>query len=187
MLRHALESLGTLSFRTRRTSAKQFRELSRRTGAGEEDLEAEYAAARKWMFELNRDTIPMSLARISFARSSGAGGQHVNKWVTPLYLVAQQLIAKTSEIRRTNSKAIFNWPMELIEPYIPGILHLELRRSRFYVYSSDSIQISAQTSRSQRENKDECHQKLHELLKDLSKRFIPGETSEAQKQKIEKL
>jgi len=82
MFRHALESLGTLSLRTRSASTKQFRELSQRTGTGEEDLEAEYAAARKWVSELNRETIPMSLARISFARSSGAGGQHVNKSAT---------------------------------------------------------------------------------------------------------
>lgn len=79
MFRHALESLGTLSFRARSTSTKQVRQLSQRTGADEEDLEAEYAAARKWVSELNKDTIPMGLARISFARSSGAGGQHVNK------------------------------------------------------------------------------------------------------------
>jgi peptidyl-tRNA hydrolase ICT1 len=77
--------------------------------------------------------------------------------------------------------------MEAITPYLPKILHSKLRESRYYVASSDSLQMSAQTSRNQRENKDECHEKLHELLRDLSKRFIPGETSETQKQKIEKL
>jgi protein subunit release factor B len=82
MFRHALESLSTLFLRTRSTSTKQVRELSQRTGAGEEELEVQYAAARKWVSELNKETIPMSLAQISFARSSGAGGQHVNKSVT---------------------------------------------------------------------------------------------------------
>jgi protein subunit release factor B len=82
MFRHALESLSTLSLRTRSTSTKQVRQLFQRAGADEEDLEAEYAAARKWLSELNRETIPVSFARISFARSSGAGGQHVNKLVT---------------------------------------------------------------------------------------------------------
>lgn len=89
MLRHALESLGTRSFQTRSTSTKQVRGLSQRTGAGEEDLEAEYATARKWVSELTRDTVPMSLARISFARSSGAGGQHVNKSVSSPYLMSE--------------------------------------------------------------------------------------------------
>lgn len=91
MFRHAFKSLGTLSLRARSTSTKQVRKLSHRTGAGEEDLEAEYAAARKWASELNMDTIPMGLARINFARSSGAGGQHVNKSVTSSYLMLEQL------------------------------------------------------------------------------------------------
>jgi peptidyl-tRNA hydrolase ICT1 len=41
----------------------------------DEDL----AAARKWLADLNPDTIPRSLAEISFSRSSGPGGQNVNK------------------------------------------------------------------------------------------------------------
>ncbi len=91
MFRHAMGSFGALSLRTRSTSTKQARELSYRIVAGDEGVEAEYAAARKWMSELNKDTVPMSLARISFARSSGPGGQHVNKWVTSPYLMPEQL------------------------------------------------------------------------------------------------
>jgi hypothetical protein len=41
----------------------------------EEDL----SAARKWLANLNPDTIPRSLCGITFSRSSGPGGQNVNK------------------------------------------------------------------------------------------------------------
>jgi protein subunit release factor B len=41
----------------------------------EEDL----TAARKWLADLNPDTIPRSLSEITFSRSSGPGGQNVNK------------------------------------------------------------------------------------------------------------
>lgn len=41
----------------------------------DEDL----AAARKWLADLNPDTIPRSLSEITFSRSSGPGGQNVNK------------------------------------------------------------------------------------------------------------
>jgi hypothetical protein len=41
----------------------------------DEDL----AAARKWLAALNPDTIPRSLSEITFSRSSGPGGQNVNK------------------------------------------------------------------------------------------------------------
>lgn len=43
----------------------------------DEDL----SAARKWLSELNPDTIPHSLCEITFSRSSGPGGQNVNKCV----------------------------------------------------------------------------------------------------------
>jgi peptidyl-tRNA hydrolase ICT1 len=46
--------------------------------AGEEEL----AAARKWLASLNADTIRNKAAcDISFSRSSGPGGQNVNKYV----------------------------------------------------------------------------------------------------------
>jgi peptidyl-tRNA hydrolase ICT1 len=77
--------------------------------------------------------------------------------------------------------------MNSLMPHVPKILHSQLRSSRFYVASSDCLQISAQTSRKQQSNKNECHEKFVQLLKDVSKEVIPGETSEAQKQKIEKL
>lgn len=43
----------------------------------EEDL----TAARKWLSNLNPDTIPRNLCEITFSRSSGPGGQNVNKYV----------------------------------------------------------------------------------------------------------
>lgn len=47
--------------------------------ASEEDL----AAARKWLANLNAETIPRSIGEVSFSRSSGPGGQNVNKWAEP--------------------------------------------------------------------------------------------------------
>lgn len=45
------------------------------TEYSEDDL----SAARKWLANLNPDTIPRSLSEITFSRSSGPGGQNVNK------------------------------------------------------------------------------------------------------------
>jgi peptidyl-tRNA hydrolase ICT1 len=41
----------------------------------DEDL----SSARKWLAALNPDTIPRNLSEITFSRSSGPGGQNVNK------------------------------------------------------------------------------------------------------------
>lgn len=37
--------------------------------------------ARKWLADLNPETIPRNLCEITFSRSSGPGGQNVNKYV----------------------------------------------------------------------------------------------------------
>lgn len=44
--------------------------------ASEEDL----AAARKWLQNLDPETIPKNICDVSFSRSSGPGGQNVNKY-----------------------------------------------------------------------------------------------------------
>ena len=46
-------------------------------GVSEEDE----VAARKWLANYNSDTIPQRMCDVSFSRSSGPGGQNVNKWV----------------------------------------------------------------------------------------------------------
>ena len=43
--------------------------------------EAAVDAARKWLAKLDPETIPRSICDISFSRSSGPGGQNVNKCV----------------------------------------------------------------------------------------------------------
>ncbi|KAI7617283.1 hypothetical protein KC319_g19335, partial [Hortaea werneckii] len=46
---------------------------------GGDATEEELDAARKWLAQLDPDTIPRSICDISFSRSSGPGGQNVNK------------------------------------------------------------------------------------------------------------
>jgi peptidyl-tRNA hydrolase ICT1 len=45
---------------------------------GEVD-EEELKAARQWLSKLDPETIPRDLCEVSFSRSSGPGGQNVNK------------------------------------------------------------------------------------------------------------
>jgi len=49
------------------------------TRRGGDATEEELDAARKWLAKLDPDTIPRSICDISFSRSSGPGGQNVNK------------------------------------------------------------------------------------------------------------
>lgn len=49
---------------------------AKRSGDADED---ELKAARQWLAKLDPDTIPRDLCDVSFSRSSGPGGQNVNK------------------------------------------------------------------------------------------------------------
>lgn len=48
----------------------------------DEFSEADHLEARHWLDEFNINTIPRSLGDVSFSRSSGPGGQNVNKCAT---------------------------------------------------------------------------------------------------------
>lgn len=45
-------------------------------GAGDDELDA----ARRWLANFDTETIPRSICDVSFSRSSGPGGQNVNKY-----------------------------------------------------------------------------------------------------------
>ncbi|CZT01370.1 related to Similarity to human DS-1 protein [Rhynchosporium graminicola] len=134
--------------------------------SGSESEEADLEAAREWYKGFKKSTIPAKLGQTTYARSSGPGGQKVNK---------------------TSSKAITVWPLYALRSHVPKVLHQGLLDSRYYVASSESISIQCDTARSQSDNKEETHTRLHDELAQIYKMRVPGVTSPEQKQKIEHL
>lgn len=63
--------------RTTRLSPCLVRQYAIKRGADVD--EAELQAARQWLAKLDPDTIPRDICEVSFSRSSGPGGQNVNK------------------------------------------------------------------------------------------------------------
>lgn len=77
-----LQSIALKRVRTRLTSstacstgASRFFAAKRSSDTDEEELQA----ARQWLSKLAPDMIPRDLCDVSFSRSSGPGGQNVNK------------------------------------------------------------------------------------------------------------
>ncbi|KAK3385030.1 hypothetical protein B0H63DRAFT_472198 [Podospora didyma] len=122
------------------------------------------ADARKWHRSFRLNSLPRG--NTSFSRSSGPGGQHVNK---------------------TESKATTTWPVSQLLVSLPRILHPAVRSSKYYSKSSDSINIQAQTQRGRTTNTEENHKKLFEELQRLYEKAVPGETSEEKATKYEAL
>lgn len=58
------------------------RAASGRGGGGAADDDEELHQARAWVAQLHAETIPKTIGELSFSRSSGPGGQNVNKYAS---------------------------------------------------------------------------------------------------------
>ena len=63
--------------------------------AGEPD-EEELKAAREWLAKLHSKSIPRHICEVSFSRSSGPGGQNVNKSV-PEFIISER-VSQTNKL-----------------------------------------------------------------------------------------
>ncbi|KAJ5326770.1 Peptide chain release factor class I/class II [Penicillium brevicompactum] len=122
--------------------------------------------ARDWLKTLNSKTVPRHICEVSFSRSSGPGGQNVNK---------------------VNSKATLKVPLGSLLPLVPRLLHQPLRDSRYHADRSQSLVIQADEERKQSNNVESCYDKLFQLLQTSAKAVIPGETTREQRDRVHKL
>ncbi|SPO01177.1 uncharacterized protein DNG_03924 [Cephalotrichum gorgonifer] len=115
--------------------------------------EGDLAEARKWLGSFDESSLPRGTT--VFARSSGPGGQHVNK---------------------TESKATTAWSVAELSRSLPKLVRSKLRSSRFYTARTDSLTFSAQTERHRSANIDENKDKLVQELRRIYAETVPGET-----------
>ncbi|BGP16132.1 hypothetical protein JCM10213_006066 [Rhodosporidiobolus nylandii] len=126
----------------------------------------EMKEARAWIaaFEqVQTEDWPKHLVETSFSRSSGPGGQHVN---------------------RTFSKATVRLPLPsptLVPPF--AVPHL--RRSPHF--ASSALLVSSSTHRTQQTNLAECFSKLKIAVLDAARQDLVGETSDEQKKRVKGL
>ncbi|KAF8071561.1 RF-1 domain-containing protein [Lyophyllum atratum] len=117
--------------------------------------------ARSWISSFKPRPIPRALVEMSFSRSSGPGGQHVNK---------------------VNTKATLRCSLD--SPWIPPWAHPILKDNPHYVSSTNSILIQSSVYRSQAQNVEDCLSKLHDIILAASSAPIRNEPSEEQKKRV---
>lgn len=121
----------------------------------------EIEVAKQWLEDFDSSKIPTSLFSITYSRSSGPGGQKVNK---------------------TSSKATVSMGAEAwLHPtycyWIPPPIREQLAVSKIrYEMKNGGILIQSDTSRNREVNTSECFRKLLEEIK--NKTFFEGEVSE---------
>ncbi|EED20276.1 peptidyl-tRNA hydrolase domain protein [Talaromyces stipitatus ATCC 10500] len=128
--------------------------------------ESELSKAKDWLAKFDINSIPRNICSISFSRSSGPGGQNVNK---------------------VNSKATLRVPLSSLLPLVPSILHENLRTSRYVADRADALVIQSDEARKQSANIESCYQKLYKIVEESARDVIPGETSEEQKERVKNL
>ncbi|KAJ3475518.1 hypothetical protein NLG97_g9429 [Lecanicillium saksenae] len=111
------------------------------------------AVARKWHESFDSSQLPAGST--TYARSSGPGGQHVNK---------------------TETKAISVFPVKDILAVIPPILHPSIRMSPYYTAGTDALTFQAQSHRSRTANAEENRKKLVSIINQLYDEKVPAET-----------
>ncbi|CCU75755.1 peptidyl-tRNA hydrolase domain protein [Blumeria hordei DH14] len=132
----------------------------------QENSLSDIEAARVWFSSFTKSSIPTKLSKTTFSRASGPGGQKTNK---------------------TSSKATTVWPLSSLFPHLPAALHVDLKKSRYFVHSTQSILIQCDTHRNQTMNEEENHNRLFQEIKNIYRMKIPGATSIEQKEKVKKL
>jgi ribosome-associated protein len=118
-------------------------------------------------------TIPADLLHFTFARSSGPGGQNVNKLATraqlrvPLAALAT-LVSPTPRppVPASSETPAFRRSAEARDRSLPpsSFAHRLAQFAGSHLTPSGDILITADESRSQRQNRQACLDRLHELL-----------------------
>ncbi|KHO01002.1 peptidyl-tRNA hydrolase domain-containing protein [Metarhizium album ARSEF 1941] len=120
------------------------------------------AEARTWFQSFDATQLPSG--NTTYARSSGPGGQHVNK---------------------TETKATTVYPVRDLLSSLPRNLHSTIRSSKYYVASNDSLTFQDQTHRSRAANADENRNKLMQEVIRIYKATTPTKTGDEKKKKYE--
>ena len=117
------------------------------------------------MFEIK---VPYHELTFETTRSQGAGGQHVNK---------------------TESAVILRWNLINTESFTDEVKYKLILRLRGSLNSEGELLIRSQESRSQKQNKDTCIEKLLVILKNAlreqKKRIKTNPTRSSQRKRVE--
>jgi peptidyl-tRNA hydrolase ICT1 len=124
---------------------------------------AEFAKVRQWVINMVKEEIPRNTYELSFSKSSGPGGQNVNK------------LSTKAELR-------FNVQHAWIPSFTRRNLEL-LHKSR--INQEGTLVLHCQDHRTQQANVTGVFTKLKELLLECSQ--TPAETSEKKLKKIAKI
>lgn len=97
---------------------------------------------------MDKIKIPFSEFNFSFSRSSGAGGQNINK---------------------VNTKATLYWSPDLTTACPVAVIERFKQKYSSFILEDGQVQIISQEHRTQKGNVDACIEKLHAMLNSVAR------------------
>lgn len=142
--------------------------------------EQKMAERRRWVSSFRDLALQRNDFQVTFSRSSGPGGQNVNKLNTK------------ANIRLELSQADNHAPDSLDRAHPRKWLTRDLvsriaKKSPYYVASDHSLLVTSMRHRTQEANVQDALEKLHAHLLELAQEGLVGETSEEQKKRVRRL
>ncbi|KIR50771.1 peptidyl-tRNA hydrolase ICT1 [Cryptococcus gattii Ru294] len=131
------------------------------------DSETEHLLARQWIDAFTVEDIPKEGWVATRSRSSGPGGQHVNKTESKV------------TIRCDLDQAVGRW--------LPKFVMSALTKSTHYHHSPPSLLITSQKTRSAPQNQANALTLLHQTIVNSANSLIINPTSPEQKERVKEL
>lgn len=162
--------LSTVPITLRPIALHRIVQIPFRSYSSQQFSEEEIKESKEWLSSFNEFKIPRNLFEIGYSRSSGPGGQKVNK---------------------TSSKATISLePHEWLNPqfcyWIPKPIREQISEKGIrYQTKSGGILIQSDSSRNRETNTDECFRKLLQEIRNNT--FFSEEPSEEDQQRWEEI
>ncbi|SPO28438.1 uncharacterized protein UTRI_04835 [Ustilago trichophora] len=135
---------------------------------------------QKWVSSFSDLTLRRNDYSVTFSRSSGPGGQNVNKLNTK------------ANVRLELSQANGHAPDSLDPAHPRKWLNRDLvsriaKKSPYYVASDHSLLVTSMRHRTQEANVQDALEKMHAHLLELAQEGMIGETSQQQRDRVRRL
>ncbi|XBW38466.1 hypothetical protein QEN19_004056 [Hanseniaspora menglaensis] len=123
----------------------------------------------QWILKLNKQNIPKLCYEIQYVRSSGPGGQNVNKLNTKCSLKVLNISKSGYDLTSTETKTQYKWiPSKILEQLLNGNKKTEFKQcdlmKLYYKPLQDCLVIQSDTQRSRHLNESECFLKLQKMF-----------------------
>lgn len=148
--------------------------------ASQDHDEEEMKERRRWVASFSDLSLRRSDFSVTFSRSSGPGGQNVNKLNTKANV--------RLDLSQTSSHA-----PDSLDPAHPrkwltrDLVSRIAKKSPYYVASDHSLLVTSMRHRTQEANVQDALEKLHAHLLELAGEGLVGETSKEQRERVRRL